>query len=57
MKKTRQSKAATRVVYTPEQLKTMGFDGEIAKYMREHKNTAIVGDIPGVDRCVVEYPI
>lgn len=57
MKKTRQSKAATRVVYTPEQLKAMGFDGEIAKYMREHKNTAIVGDIPGVDRCVVEYPI
>lgn len=36
------------VVYTPEQFKELGFDGEIAKYMREHTNTAIVGDVPGL---------
>ena len=35
-------------VYTPEQFKELGFDGEIAKYMREHTNTAIVGDVPGL---------
>lgn len=43
------------VVYTPEEFKTKGFDGEIAKYMREHNNTAIVGDIPGVDRHVIRF--
>lgn len=43
------------VVYTPEQFKELGFDGEIAKYMREHTNTAIVGDVPGVDRHVIRY--
>ena len=36
-------------------LKEKGFDGEIAKYMREHTNTAIVGDVPGVDRHVIRY--
>lgn len=43
------------VVYTPEEFQTKGFDGEIAKYMREHTNTAIVGDVPGVDRHVIRY--
>ena len=43
------------VVYTPEQFKELGFDGEIAMYMREHTNTAIVGDVPGVDRHVIRY--
>lgn len=43
------------VVYTPAEFKEKGFDGEIAKYMREHTNTAIVGDIPGVDRHVIRY--
>lgn len=36
------------VVYTPAEFKEKGFDGEIAKYMREHTNTAIVGDVPGL---------
>lgn len=43
------------VVFTPAEFKEKGFDGEIAKYMREHTNTAIVGDIPGVDRHVIRY--
>lgn len=43
------------VVYTPEQFKELGFDGEIAKYMREHTNTAIVGDTLGIDRHVIRY--
>ncbi len=43
------------VVYTPAEFKEKGFDGEIAKYMREHTNTAIVGDVPGVDRHVIRY--
>lgn len=43
------------VVYTPAEFKEKGFDGEIAKYMREHTNTAIVGGVPGVDRHVIRY--
>lgn len=43
------------VVYTPAEFKEKGFDGEIAKYMRENTNTAIVGDIFGVDRHVIRY--
>lgn len=43
------------VVYTPEQFKDKGFDGEIAKYMREHINTAIVGDTLGIDRHVIRF--
>lgn len=43
------------VVYTPEQFKDKGFDGEIAKYMREHTNTAIVGDTLGIDRHVIRF--
>ena len=43
-----------KVIYTPEQFKEKGFDGEIAKYMRENKNTAIVGDA-GVDRHVISF--
>jgi hypothetical protein len=48
-------KSAVEIIYTPEQFKEKGFDGEIAKYMRENKNTAIVGDVPGVDRHVIKY--
>lgn len=43
------------VVFTPAEFKEKGFDGEIAKYMREHTNTAIVGDVPGIDRHVIRY--
>lgn len=43
------------VVYTPEQFKNKRFDGEIAKYMREHTNTAIVGDTLGIDRHVIRF--
>ena len=37
-----------KVIYTPIQFKEKGFDGEIAKYMRENKNTAIVGNDLGI---------
>lgn len=30
-------KWSVKVVYNPEQFKKMGFDGEIAKFMRENK--------------------
>lgn len=52
---TKQTKQSIKVIYTPEQFKEMGFDGEIAKFMRENSNTAIVGDIPGIDRHVIQY--
>lgn len=48
-------KAKTKILYTPEEFKEKGFDGEIAKVMRENKNTAIVGDKLGVDRDVIEF--
>lgn len=48
-------KWSVKVVYNPEQFKKMGFDGEIAKFMRENKNVAIVGDKLGVDRHVIQY--
>ena len=44
-----------KVIYTPEQFKEKGFDGEVAKYMRENKNTAIVGHQLGVDSHVISY--
>jgi hypothetical protein len=44
-----------KVIYTPTQFKEKGFDGEIAKYMRENKNTAIVGDNFGIDRHVISF--
>lgn len=43
------------VVYTPAEFEEKGFDGEIAQYMRENKNTAIVGDVPGIDRHVIRF--
>lgn len=43
-------KQAIKVIYNPEQFKKLGFEGEIAKFMRENKNVAIVGDKLGVDR-------
>jgi hypothetical protein len=49
------NKTSVQVIYTPEQFKEMGFDGEIAKFMRENKQTAIVGDVLGVDRHVIQY--
>ena len=48
-------KKPVAVIYTPEQFKEKGFDGEVAQFMREHKNTAIVGDKLGVDRHVIMY--
>lgn len=45
-----------KVIYTPEEFKAKGFDGEIAQYMREHENTAIVGNVPGENRHVVSFP-
>lgn len=42
-----------KVVYTVEQFASMGFEGEIAKFMREHPNASIIGETIGVDRCVV----
>ena len=44
-----------KVIYTPKQFKEKGFDGEIAKYMRENKNTAIVGGNCGIDRHVISF--
>jgi len=44
-----------KVIYTPTQFKEKGFDGEIAKYMRENKNTAIVGNNLGIDRHVISF--
>lgn len=41
------------VVYTPAEFKEKGFDGEIAKYMREHTNTAIVGDGRRTNGCII----
>ena len=47
--------AGIKVVFTPEEFKEKGFDGEVAKYMRENKNTAIVGDTFGVDRHIIQF--
>jgi len=44
-----------KVIYTPKQFKKKGFDGEIAKYMRENRNSAIVGDNFGIDRHVISF--
>lgn len=44
-----------KVVYTPEQFKELGFDGEIAQFMRDNPNTAIVGYVLGVDRHVIQF--
>jgi len=44
-----------KVIYTPEQFKKKGFDGEIAKYMRKNKNTAIIGNNLGIDRHVISF--
>jgi hypothetical protein len=44
-----------KILYTPEEFKERGFDGEIAKVMRENKNTAIVGNKLNVDRHVIEF--
>ncbi len=41
-------KPKVRVVYTPEQFKEKGFDGEIGQYMLHHKNTALVGKENGL---------
>ena len=41
-------KPKVRVVYTPEQFKEKGFDGEIGQYMLHHKNTALVGKKNGL---------
>lgn len=49
------NKKGVKVVYTPEQYKELGFDGEVAKYMRENKNTAIVGDVFGEDMHVIQF--
>jgi hypothetical protein len=38
-------KSTVEIIYTPEQFKEKGFDGEIAQYMRENRNTAIVGEV------------
>lgn len=48
-------KQAIKVIYNPEQFKKLGFEGEIAKFMRENKNVAIVGDKLGVDRHAIQY--
>ncbi len=52
-------KPKVRVVYTPEQFKEKGFDGEIGQYMHLHKNTALVGKKNGLyeitDKHVVEF--
>lgn len=44
-----------QVVYTPEQYKELGFDGEVSKFMRDNKNTAIVGDKFGEDMHVIQW--
>ena len=44
-----------KVIYTSTQFEEKGFDGEIAKYMRENKNTAIVGNDLGIDRHVISF--
>lgn len=44
-----------KIVFTTEEFAAKGFDGEIAKYMREHTNTAIVGSKLGETRHVVRY--
>ena len=44
-----------KVIYTPKDFAAKGFDGEIAKYMRENRKTAIVGNEVGIDRHVVSF--
>ena len=46
-------KKKIEIIYTPEQFQEKGFDGEIAKFMRDNRDTAIIGDVVGVDRRVV----
>jgi len=52
--KTRKN-AKVQIVYNPVEFKEKGFDGEISKYMYENRNTAIVGDIFGVDRHIIKF--
>lgn len=40
-----------KIVYSPEEFTEKGFDGEIATFMRENTNTAIVGN----NRHVVQF--
>lgn len=44
-----------KVLYNPDEFKNKGFDGEIAKVMRENKQTAIVGGELGIDRHVIQF--
>ena len=44
-----------KVIYTPEEFASKGFDGEIAKRMMENRNTAIIGDVFGKDRHVIQF--
>lgn len=44
-----------KVAYSHERFAELGFDGEIGQFMRENKNTAIVGDQFGKDRHVVIF--
>ena len=44
-----------KVIYSPKQFKEKGFNREIAKYMTENRNTAIVGDNFGIDRHVISF--
>lgn len=44
-----------KIIFTAKELAEKGFDGEIARYMRENKNCAIVGHEPGVNRHVIQY--
>lgn len=46
-----------KIIFTAKELAEKGFDDEIARYMREHKNCAIVGHKPGVNRHVIQYKI
>lgn len=48
-------KNKAKIIYTPEEFKELGFDGEVAKFMREHKNTAIVGHKFGEDRHIIQW--
>ncbi len=51
----KKGKSGVVVIFDPIAFQEKGFDGEIATYMREHKNTAIVGEVLGVDRHVIQF--
>lgn len=44
-----------KIIFSVEEFAKKGFNAEIARYMQEHKNCAIVGSKMGINRHVIQY--